>query len=658
MLKRFAILLIISILSQGVFSQKINLLDYDPCCETIDKKSIKKFEKAYKAYLKRDFNEASNILRNLIISEPEFASPFFLIGLIGVCKSNPSTIETFFPKVIEVCPEYSHPLLFYYIGLIDYSYERFDSSLKNFRTFNKLGLEDESIPDSLFIKAENYAEWSEFLIQTKSNPIDFYPTKINNVSTSDDEYAPFITLDKDKIFFTRRQYVETSNPQSFYDQTNVELKEIFTMATLQENGIYDKGIPLPEPFNEAYHEGHPSLTADNRELYYTVCNPKDDYLNCDIYYSKFMGGYWSDIQNLGNNINTLGTWESEPCITPDGKTLYFVSNRGGGYGGLDIWYSKKQKDGSWSRAINAGPRINTPLNEKSPMLHPDGISFYFLSSGWKGLGGYDIFYLNLEDKNMKRPVNLGYPINTEGDEEGIKLGLDNRLAYFASNKIGGEAKSNIYEFELEERFRPLKTKLLRGRVTDNSNDGIGAEIELRRISDKNQGNYEIDKQTGDFAIVVLEDEQYIVKAKKEGFGFESRLITKETIRGGRKIEMEIKELKVGEGYVIKDILFASNSYEITIQSQQVIDAFIEYLNEYPKIRCTIEGHTDNIGNEDENLILSENRAKTVADYIIKSRIREDRIKHKGLGSKQSVADNNTEEGRAKNRRTVFKIDSM
>ncbi|MFA6806492.1 MAG: OmpA family protein, partial [Bacteroidales bacterium] len=288
----------------------------------------------------------------------------------------------------------------------------------------------------------------------------------------------------------------------------------------------------------------------------------------------------------------------------------------------------------------------------------DGISFYFLSSGWKGLGGYDIFYLNLEDKNMKRPVNLGYPINTEGDEEGIKLGLDNRLAYFASNKIGGEAKSNIYEFELEERFRPLKTKLLRGRVTDNSNDGIGAEIELRRISDKNQGNYEIDKQTGDFAIVVLEDEQYIVKAKKEGFGFESRLITKETIRGGRKIEMEIKELKVGEGYVIKDILFASNSYEITIQSQQVIDAFIEYLNEYPKIRCTIEGHTDNTGKEEDNQILSENRAKAVADYIIKSRIREDRIKYKGYGSKQPFTNNSTEESKAKNRRTVFKIDSM
>ncbi len=122
--------------------------------------------------------------------------------------------------------------------------------------------------------------------------------------------------------------------------------------------------------------------------------------------------------------------------------------------------------------------------------------------------------------------------------------------------------------------------------------------------------------------------------------------------------MEIKELKVGESYVIKDILFASNSYEITAESQQVIDAFIDYLNQYPKIRCTIEGHTDNIGTEEDNQTLSENRAKAVAEYIMKNRIRQDRIQYKGYGAKNPVADNNTEEGRKKNRRTVFKIDSM
>lgn len=659
MIKRFAILILVVIISQGVFGQEKTLLDYDPCSETVNKKSLKKFDKAYKLYLKGDFSSASNILRDLIISEPEFASPYFIIGLIGANKSNPSTIEKFFPRVLEICPEYSHPILFYYLGLIEYTYERFDSSLKHFKTFKQMASENSNtVYDSLIMEAENYIEWSEFITVTKSNPVDFRPRKINNIATNEDEYLPFISLDREKVFFTRRQYVKKNNESTFYDKANVEMKELFSMASLQENGLYDKGFPLPEPFNESYNEGGATLTADNRDLYYTVCMPKDDYLNCDIYHSKWLGEYWSDIKNLGNNINTLGTWESQPCISPDGKTLYFVSNRGGGYGGLDIWYSRKQKDGSWSRAVNAGPRINTPLDEKAPFVHPDGVSFYFSSTGWRGMGGYDLFYIRLDDKTMKKPINLGYPINTEADEVGVYVTLDNKTAYFASNNIEGEPNWNIYEFELDHRYRPLNTKLLKGNISDHSDDGIGAELELTRISDKTQTIYDIDPITGDFAVVVLQDEPYMLKAKKEGFAFESKLITKEITKEAKPIQMEIKELKVGESYVIKDILFASNSYEITLESQQVIDAFIEYLNEYPKIRCTIEGHTDNIGKEEDNQTLSENRAKAVADYIIKSRIREDRIKYQGFGSKKPVSDNNTEESRSKNRRTVFKIDSM
>lgn len=657
-MKHFIVILFIIILNQGLFAQEKYILDYDPCSETINKKTKKNFDKAYNTYLKGDLREASELLREIIISEPEFATPYFLVGLIGTEKENVSTIEKFFPKVIELCPDYSHPLLYYYLGLIDYSYERFDSCLKNFNTFKKLVQDDPYITDSLILEAENYIEWSEFITETKSNPVNFKPYKINNICTNEDEYLPFISLDKEKIFFTRRQYVKTNSESSFYEKANVEKKELFSIATLQGNGVYDKGFPLPEPFNEVFNEGGATLTADNRDLYYTVCQPKEDYLNCDIYHSQWLGEYWSDIKNLGNNINNLGTWESQPCISPDGKTLYFVSNRGGGYGGLDIWYSKKQKDGSWGRPTNAGSKINTPLNEKAPFFHPDGVSFYFSSTGWRGLGGYDLFYLRLDDNKMKRPVNLGYPINTEADEIGVYVTLGNEMAYFASNNIEGNSNWDIYEFELDNKYKPLNAKLLKGNILDSSNDGIGAELELTRISDKSQTNYDIDPLTGNFAVVVLEDESYILKAKKEGFAFESKLITKETIEKEKPIEMEIKELKEGESYVIKDILFATNSYEITKESQQVIDAFIEYLNEYPKIRCTIEGHTDNIGMDSDNLILSENRAKAVTEYIIKSRIREDRIKFKGYGAKKPVADNSSEEGRAKNRRTVFKIDSM
>lgn len=658
MVKHFIAIILVLIINQSLFAQEKDILDYDPCSETIGNKTKKQFEKAYSLYLKGETSQASEQLREIIVKEPDFATPYFLIGLIGANKDNITTIEKFFPKVYELCPDYSNPLLYFYLGLIDYTNEKFDTSVKHFQHFKSLAQDDPAITDSLISEADNYIEWSLFISETKSNPVDFNPSPINNICTKDDEYLPFISLDKEKIFFTRGTYVNEDTISSFYEKSNVVRKELFCMATLQPNGNYDKGFLLPEPFNKVYNEGGATLTADNRELYYTVCQPNEDYLNCDIYHSQWLGEYWSDIQNSGQNINGTGTWESQPCISPDGKTLYFVSNRAGGYGGLDIWYSKKLSDGSWGKPINAGPRINTPNNEKAPFIHPDGVSFYFSSTGWRGLGGYDLFYIRLDDKKMKHPINLGYPINTEGDEIGVYITLGNEMAYFASNNIDKDKNWDIYSFDIEDKFKPMKAKLIKGDIINNSKDLSGTTLELTRISNKAKTSYDIDPLTGKFAVVVLDDEQYLLKAKKEGYAFESKLLTKNIIKENAPIEMKIKELQIGESYIIKDILFATNSYEITPESQEVIDAFIEYLNEYPKIRCTIEGHTDNVGSDEDNLILSENRAKAVADYIIKSRIREDRIKYKGYGAKKPVADNSTEEGKAQNRRTVFKIDSM
>lgn len=657
-MKHLFVVIIAFAFAQNLFSQEKEILEYDPCSETISKKTRKEFYKAYTLYQEGNLNQASTLFRELTIKEPEFASPYFFIGLIGAKKENIATIEKFFPKVKEVCQEFSNPILYYYLGLIDYTYERFDSCAKNFEYFKRIAFDDASISDSLIEAADNYLEWALFYINIKANPVKFNPYPINNICTQDDEFLPFISLDREKIFFTRRLYVKEDDSYSFYDKANLVQKELFSISHLQANGTYDKGFPLEEPFNDVFNEGGATLTADNRELYYTVCKPKEDYINCDIYYSKWLGEYWSDIENVGTNINSLATWESQPCISPDGKLLYFVSNRPGGYGGLDIWYSKKLKDGSWSKAVNAGARINTPLNEKSPFIHPDGVSFYFSSTGWKGLGGYDFFYLKLDDKTMKEPINLGYPINTEADEVGLYITLGNEMAYFASNNIDKNKNWDIYAFDLEERFKPMSAKLLKGNVKDDSENKIATTLELTKISDKSKTNYDIDPISGDFAIVVLDDEQYLLKAKKEGYAFESKMITKDIVNSKKPIEMEMKELAIGESYTIKDILFASNSFEITKESKEVIDAFVEYLMEYPKIRCTIEGHTDNIGSDKDNLILSENRAKAVADYIIKSRIREDRIKYKGYGAKKPVADNSSEEGKAQNRRTVFKIDSM
>lgn len=660
-MKKYFIALCILVLcigfSTNVFSQKVNPITYDNCLDAVSNKAQKQFTKAYNLYQKGSLSESSQILREIISKEDGFASPFFLLGMIGVRTGNNQTIEKMFQKCHEVCPDYSASLLYYYLGVISYSNEKWEESTKYFKHFKEIALSDSTISDSLFNEADNYMQWSDFISQTKNNPVPFSPKQITNICTQWDEYLPFISLDLQHIYFTRRMQVKTDTSYTFYESNNTVQKELFSIATKNTDGSYDKGFPLDEPFNMVYNEGGATLTADNKELYYTVCKPEKDYINCDIYYSNWLGEYWSDIKSVGTSINSPTSWESQPCISPDGKTLFFSSNRPGGYGGTDIWISKKQTDGSWSKPINAGVRINTPGNEKAPFLHPDGSSFYFSSTGWRGMGGYDLFFLRLDDRNMKKPKNLGYPINTEGDEIGVYVTLGNEMAYFASNSLNQNHDWDIYSFDMPEGFIPKKAKLIKGNVKDKEGDLNGASLELTRLSDKEKQIYNIDTQTGDFSAVILENENYLLKAKKEGYAFESKRIeansnTQDTIH------MVFSPLEVGERYEINDILFATGSWEITQQSMEVIDAFIDYLNEYPKIRCTIEGYTDNIGKDEDNLLLSEKRAKAVADYIIKNRIREDRIHHQGYGAKNPATSNATESGRAKNRRTVFRIDSM
>lgn len=651
-MRRLIFQALVLFLSLGAYSQEIELLNFDPCYESISDKTMKKFEKAFEYYKKNDFHRSSIILREIIAEEEDFASAYFLIALIGSYNQNQKIIEKYIPLVTRSCSDFHHPMYFYFKGLIDYSNERYSSAIESFNLFFDNYIDNQTIPDSIFNEVENYLEWSIFLDKTLNEKLPFNPIKVNEISTSNDEFFPYLTLDREMFFFTRRMEIKIEREESFFKQQDIIKKDMLCMAKRKLNGDYEIGKPLDEPFNLKSIQSNPSLTSDNREMFFTQCDNNYNGINCDIYYSQWLGDYWSKPINIGHEVNRPDTWESQPCISPNGKTLYFVSDRPGGIGGTDIWISYKQVNGSWGRVENAGSRVNTIGNEKSPFLHPDGNSLYFSSNGWKTIGGFDNFYIDLGDRNMKTPINLGYPINTKMDEDGIMVDINNQISYLSTNNYNWD----IYSFYLIDRYSPLKTQLVRGRVKALEDDYKGVSIELLRFSDKKMIDYDINPKSGEFTLAVLEGEEYLIKAKSEGYAFESRIINKYNY--SRNFILELSPLNLGDAYVINDILFETNSYDLTQEAKNIILEFVDYLNQYPKIRCTIEGHTDNIGCEEENLILSEKRAKSVADFIIKSRVREDRIQFKGFGSKKPIGDNLTPEGRAKNRRTLFRIDSM
>jgi outer membrane protein OmpA-like peptidoglycan-associated protein len=339
--------------------------------------------------------------------------------------------------------------------------------------------------------------------------------------------------------------------------------------------------------------------------------------------------------------------------------IYFISDRPGGLGGYDIYKIEKQDDGAWSSPINLGAPINTPANEKSPFIHTDSQTLYFSSQGHKGLGGYDIYYSRQkQDGGWEEPINIGYPINSYDDDLSFFASTDGHYGYYSSNRLSENGAWNLYSFPLYEEARPQKVLLLKGQIDVEESIGpIQARIQLKNIRTKTITEIPVDSTTGKYVTAILFKDDQILTVKKEGFVYSSRYLSTEdsTLIQPKKVDIAIKKIEVGESYEIDDINFTTNSAILSVDAQKIIDNFFEFLYENPLIEVEIQGHTDNIGQDQKNLALSDKRAKAVYQYLIDKGISMSRLSAKGYGETMPIASNDTYAGRAANRRTVFVI---
>jgi outer membrane protein OmpA-like peptidoglycan-associated protein/tetratricopeptide (TPR) repeat protein len=650
MQKKIAILIAL-LINISVFPQQL-------CDVELSRKSKKEYEQAYKLYESNMHTSSSEIARKLIQREPEAPEPYFLMGLIAAQKENLKAMDKYFSKVLELCPDFVDARVHYYMGIVNYSYERYERAAMNFDMFlSEIEIQPELYNDIDVDQAEVYAYWSRKLNEAYLNPVPFDPKSISGVSSSAAEYLAYQTVDGSRMYYIR-EVVKNEDNSSFYKQ-ELETKTPKLLESKRgKDGKFNKGRSLDPPFNTGKNEKYITLTADNKLLYFaSTAKTNGEYSNSDIYYTTYKNGYWSEPQNAGNMVNTATSWESQPSITPDGGMLYFASNRFGGFGGSDIWRVKRLPNGDWGRAENLGPSVNTEGDECSPFIHPDGVSLYFASNGWEGLGGYDMYYTRIDnDKKNRKPTNLGYPINTGDDEMCFGVTTTGDKAYFSSSKHSGLGNSDICEFDLYPSIRPNKVTLIKGIVEDENNNPIGGELELFVSGNQAKTFYKIDDHDGTFTAILDSDKDYILIAKRKGYAFSSMLFTKKgNNTSDSALHFQILPIEEGESYNINDITFENNASNLTPSTTMVIDAFIEFLIENPTVHVSIEGHTDNVGDAEENRILSERRAKSVYDYLIEKRIRPDRLEYRGMGAEKPTASNDTEEGRAKNRRTVFVI---
>ncbi|MEO5572151.1 MAG: OmpA family protein [Bacteroidia bacterium] len=612
-----------------------------PCPPSQNKKANSYYDKAASAKKShKDYETIKEYLQNAIEEDTSFAEAYHLLGDAAYFKKDYKTMKDAYTKMIDQCPDAAFEP-HYRLGKYYYDTKKYDEATKYLKSFLDFGNVNEILAK----------ESSLLLVRAKlmSHPVPFNPQIVKQISTVDPEYLAIISADNELCFFTRRYEM---NSKSSLTPLNVEK---FMVAERQPNGEFNKGEQMPAPFNSrnSGNEGGASVSIDNQHLFFTV-NKNG---NFDIYYSDFIKDHWGEITNLGKNVNDSLQWDSQPSISSDGKNLYFASYRDAVYGTADIYVTRR--NGSWSKPDRLSDKINTNGNEKSPFIHPDNKTLYFSSDSLPGLGGFDIFISKKDAAgNWGVPVNLGYPINTEADEVGFFVSTDGKKGYFASNAISSTGGYDIYSFDLYPTVRPDSVLLISGILRNEDNQiPLAAKIELKNISTDEVMEVIYDTLTGKYASAVLFKDDYILTVKNPGYAFDSRYFAKNDSLNYKpvKANLDIKKIELGAAYTLHNILFATDSYELNDISKKVIEDFEDFLQKNPSVTIAIHGHTDNEGDPQSNLTLSSNRAKEVYNYLIKLGTSGLRISFKGFGQTKPLFANDTEEGKAHNRRTEFVI---
>jgi len=677
----YLFLLIFALFSSPLYSQDDEEEEEDPACMQVptDKKVLKLYEKGLDRK-KYEYKERMRALKDALELDEECSACMWQIAKLTYqrAKANGDNFDIprkYYHMIEATCPEF-HADVYYNLGVIYYAQKSDCMALDYFEKFLKFPSDDEKRLSRKYATqledVEDIKYEVDFYCNYFKDKKPFFPKVVQNVSTATrHEYLPMISADNEILLYT------AEFERKFKGDVMTEKVQEFTMSTRPEaNVLFGKGVAMPKPFNVGPKYGGATISLNNKELFICSCTKVAGVFNCDIFSTKYemveVDGkekmVWSELKNLGPNINGPDTWEAQPSLSADGKTLYFASARAESIQqSIDIYYSEKQDDGTWGKAINCGRPINTIGNDKSPFMHSDSRTLYFVSQCSQerlGAGGYDLFYTHQkEDGSWERPQNIGFPINTEGDEEGIIVSTDGNHAYLSSDGIkGGIGKKDIFYFSLPEEAKPDKVVIMKGKVsTENIEEVKDTKLKVRYESGKVVEQEILIDDEGDYVAVAnvgSGKEDVLIEIEKEGKAYESKLIKKEETSKTfiKEQEIEIKEIKKGSKHTINDILFGSNSSEIDDASKLVLKGFANWLNQNPSLKIEIQGHTDDIGKDADNLALSQDRAYSVMEYLsVEGGIKASRIKFKGYGETKPKVPNTSASNRKKNRRTDFLI---
>ncbi|HEY7161368.1 MAG TPA: OmpA family protein, partial [Acidobacteriota bacterium] len=481
----------------------------------------------------------------------------------------------------------------------------------------------------------------------------------DSINTPSSEYYPSITINDSLFVFTRR---------------GAGIREDFVQSTILPNHQYSRSKIISGSINEEPSKGAINISQDGDWLVFAGNFPSSGLGNFDLYISYQTPQGWSEPINLGPQINTE-FWESSPSLSSDKSTLYFSSDRPGGYGGKDLYVSHRMPNGKWSEALNMGASVNTAGDELAPFIHADNNTLYFTSDGLPGYGGSDLFVMRRKNAppdshlpagrqgrdEWNAPENLGYPINTIENDGSLFIASNGVDAFYSSDRADSRGGLDLYRFELRPDIRPARTLYVQGTVFNKkTNKGLPATVEL---IDNSNGELTSKVQTdeqGNYFITLPVGKDYVFNVNRKGYLFYSDnfLLSQRAPDSTYEKNIPLQPIEVNASIVLKNIFFETNKFQLDPKSQAELDKIVQLLNDNPTLKIEIGGHTDNVGKPADNLSLSNNRARSVVSYLIGKGIASPRLVAKGYGETKPVADNTTDEGKAKNRRTELKVISQ
>lgn len=612
---------------------------YDP--EKVNKKAGEIYGKAYEEAISANYTAALKHLEEALTLDPKFVDVYLSRAGIYAELKNYAASVTDFETGMKMDSVYSKTyLLPYSISLAGVG--KFQQALNAVNEF----LANPTLnPQS--IKAGNYRRSTyTFAVEyEKRHPVKDYvfaPQNLgDSINTKDLEYFPSLTIDGSKMIFTRR----VASDEDFYESDFI-------------NGKWSKAKPLGGKVNTNLNEGAQNISQDGQLLIFTGCNYPEGQGSCDLYFSIRTNNGWSEPQNLGPIVNT-DFWESSPSLSPDKRDLYFASSMSGGFGGRDIWVTHRLPTGKWSRPENLGEAVNTAGDESCPFMHADNETLYFNSNGHPGYGMTDLFFSKkVNDSSWLEAENLGYPVNTIDDQGSLIVAADGRTAYYASEGTDTRGGLDLYSFQLREDIRPLKTLWVKGKVFDKkTSEGLPSSVELTDLKTGNLISKIQTDEDGNYLVTLPVGKDYAFNVNRRGYLFYSDnfSLSKSNSDADFIVNIPLQPIEKGATIVLKNIFFETGKFELQNESKSELDKLVTLLNDNPNLKIQIDGHTDNVGQEKDNLLLSTNRAKSVVGYLLGKGIAAPRLSYKGFGSTKPVADNSTENGKALNRRTELSI---